>query len=84
MSNTIKQPPKKGLYISIAGVVLVALCCFTPLLVITLGVVGFSVFTPHLDYVLFPALALMIGVAWWSFSKYKKDCKACNNNNNLS
>ena len=84
MSNTIKQPPKKGLYASIAGVVLIALCCFTPLLVITLGVVGFSVFTPYLDYVLFPFLAVMIAVAWWSFSKYEKDCKACNIDNNLS
>jgi hypothetical protein len=36
---------------------LVALCCFTPILVILLGVVGLSALTWYLDYVLLPALA---------------------------
>ena len=45
---------------ALAGTVLVALCCFTPLLVIVLGTVGLSAFTPYLDMVLLPALVIMI------------------------
>ena len=45
---------------ALAATVLVALCCFTPLLVIVLGTVGLSAFTPYLDMVLLPALVIMI------------------------
>jgi hypothetical protein len=34
--NNAKKPSKKGLYAAIAGTVLAALCCATPILVITL------------------------------------------------
>ncbi len=37
-----------------------ALCCFTPILVIGLGVVGWSAAVGYLDYVLYPALAIFI------------------------
>ncbi len=46
----------------IIGSVIVALCCFTPLLVVLLGVVGLSAWLGWLDYVLFPALALFLGI----------------------
>ena len=44
------QPTRrtKGFVAAIMGTVLVALCCFTPLLVVTLGLVGLSVLTPYL------------------------------------
>jgi len=71
------KPSKKGLYASIAGTVLVILCCFTPILVITIGVVGLGAFTPYLDYILFPALAVMIVVTVLAYRKYKKGCDAC-------
>ncbi len=58
--TTAKQPNKKGFYAAIAGTVLVALCCATPILVITLGAIGLSTFTPYLDYVLMPALVILI------------------------
>lgn len=70
--NTQKMPSRNGFYAAIAGTVLVALCCATPLLVITLGAVGLSAFTPYLDYVLMPALILLIIVAWISHARYKK------------
>jgi hypothetical protein len=35
-----KKPSKKGLYASLTGVLLVALCCFTPVLVIGLSAEG--------------------------------------------
>ncbi|RMF00378.1 MAG: mercury resistance system transport protein MerF [Chloroflexi bacterium] len=52
------NPLKTG----IIGAIIAALCCFTPILVILLGVVGFSALTGYLDYVLFPALAFFIGL----------------------
>jgi len=80
MDNTTKKPSKKPLYTSITGTVLMILCCFTPLLVIALGIVGLSIFTPYLDFILFPALALFIILTLWSYKKYKKECQACNIN----
>jgi mercuric ion transport protein len=44
------------------GTVIAAVCCFTPLLVILLGAVGLSAALGWLDYVLFPALAVFIGI----------------------
>ncbi len=75
--NTTKKPSKKGLYAAIAGTVLAALCCATPILVITLGAVGLGAFTPYLDYVLMPALIILIIVAWVSYTRYKKACTRC-------
>ncbi len=46
----------------IIGTVVAALCCFTPILVVLFGVVGLSALVGYLDYVLFPALAIFIGV----------------------
>lgn len=53
---------RKLLGIGIVGTVIAALCCFTPLLVVLLGIVGFSAALGWLDYVLFPALAFFIGL----------------------
>lgn len=46
----------------IVGIVIAALCCFTPVLVLLLGVVGLSAVTGYLDYVLFPALIFFVGL----------------------
>lgn len=48
--------PRTCLKIGIIGSVVVALCCFTPILVILFAVVGLSAWVGYLDYVLFPAL----------------------------
>lgn len=56
------KDPKTLLRVSIIGTTLVALCCFTPVLVILLGVVSLSALTGYLDYVLLPALAIFIGL----------------------
>ncbi len=53
---------RKLLGIGITGTVIAALCCFTPVLVVLLGVVGLSAWVGGLDYVLFPALAVFIGI----------------------
>lgn len=50
------------------GAVVVAICCFTPVLVIGFGLVGLAAFTRYLDWVLFPLLAICLvlaGYGWW-------------------
>ena len=58
--NVNKKPSKTGFFAALTGTVIVALCCATPILVIVLGAVGLSAFTPYLDYVLFPALFILL------------------------
>ncbi len=52
----------KLLRCGVIGTAVVALCCFTPLLVLLLGVLGLSAAVGWLDYVLFPLLALFIAL----------------------
>lgn len=70
------KDPKTLLRASIIGTVLVALCCFTPVLVILLGVVGLSALTGYLDYVLLPALAIFIGLTIYAIQR-KRQADAC-------
>lgn len=60
----------------ITGTVIAALCCFTPILVIVLGVVGLSDMLGYLDYVLLPALAFFIGLTFYALFKSKKKNKS--------
>lgn len=56
------------LWTGVAGSVLAALCCFTPLLVVGLGALGLSTALAWLDIVLLPLLALFLaltGFALW-------------------
>jgi len=58
----------KLLKIGVIGTVISALCCFTPILVLLLGVLGLSSIVGLIDYVLLPTLALfllMTGYALW-------------------
>ncbi|PKH05926.1 mercury resistance system transport protein MerF [Moritella sp. Urea-trap-13] len=62
----------------ITGTVIFALCCFTPILVIALGVVGLSGLLGYLDYVLLPALVFFIGLTVYALFKSKmKDKSDC-------
>lgn len=64
--------------VGIVGTVIAALCCFTPLLVILLGVVGLSAVTGYLDYVLLPALAFFVGLTAWAIWRKQRDNTARN------
>ena len=66
---------KKAFIASLTGMVIVVLCCFTPILVVVLGLVGLSTFTPYLDYVLFPSLLLLIILTIVSYKKWKRSCE---------
>lgn len=47
----------------VIGSAVAALCCFTPVLTVTLGIIGLGAVTGYLDYVLLPALAVFAGMA---------------------
>ncbi|MGB9605379.1 MAG: mercury resistance system transport protein MerF [Anaerolineae bacterium] len=46
----------------VVGTVIAALCCFTPVLVVLFAAVGLSWAVGYLDYVLFPALFIFLGI----------------------
>lgn len=58
------------------GTAIIALCCFTPILVVLAAVVGLSAVTGYLDYVLLPALLFFAGLtayAVWRRNNNRKD-----------
>jgi mercuric ion transport protein len=56
----------------VIGTVIAALCCFTPILVILLGVVGLSALTEWLDLVLLPAPALFAAITIYALWKRQR------------
>lgn len=63
---------KTLLKVGITGTIIAAICCFTPALVILLGVLGLSSLVGMLDIVLLPALAIFLvitGYALWKRSR---------------
>ena len=69
--------PEKTLIASLSGKIIVTLCCFTPILVTLLGIVGLSAIIGYLDYVLIPALGAMLGLTIISYWRYRRhrSCK---------
>ena len=58
------------------GSIILALCCFTPILVVLFGVVGLSAAIGWLDLVLLPALAVFLaitGYALWKRGRRRAD-----------
>ncbi len=54
----------------VIGTIVMALCCFTPVLVILVASVGLSAIVGYLDFVLFPALAFFIGLT--AYALYRR------------
>lgn len=75
--------PKALLRVSMIGTVLVALCSFTPILVILLGSVGLAALTDYLNVVLLPALIVFIGLTLYALW-HKKQYDACCNHDSPS
>ena len=69
--------PKTLLRVSVIGTVLVALCCFTPILEVLLGTLGLAALTGYLDYVLLPALVFFIGLTCYAVWRKKKHDACC-------
>jgi mercuric ion transport protein len=63
---------KKTFISSLTGTIIVLICCFTPVLVILFGAIGLSLLVPYLDFVLFPALGLLIILTVMSYIDWRK------------
>lgn len=61
----------------IVGSVIAAICCATPVLVIALGAVGLSAWLGWIDYVLFPALALFLGITAYGLWRRQRAAACC-------
>ncbi len=59
---------KAGLW----GSIIAAICCFTPVLVIGLGLIGVAALRSYLDYVLFPMLGVCLILAFYGLSRRQK------------
>jgi len=66
----------KLLATGLIGSIIAALCCFTPILLILLGVVGLASWTGYLDYVLMPALFFFVALTVYAYMK-KDKAKCC-------
>lgn len=69
------------LKLGIGGTILAALCCFTPILLILLGVAGLGALTGYLDYVLIPALLAFIGLTIYALRKRRQAAGCCTTDN---
>ena len=61
----------------IAGSVVAALCCATPVLVIVLGAVGLSAWVGWVDYVVIPALVFFIGLTIYALKRRRAEAARC-------
>lgn len=68
----------------VIGTVIVAICCFTPVLVIGLGVVGLSAWLGWLDYVLLPALAAFVGITVYGLWRRRRAAACCETDTNAT
>lgn len=53
----------------IVGAVIIALCCFTPVLALLLAALGLGAVTGRLDYVLLPLLIAFVALALYAWIK---------------
>ncbi|MFZ3591538.1 mercury resistance system transport protein MerF [Bacillus sp. DJP31] len=72
---------KRNFITGLIGSFVVLLCCATPILVILLGTIGLGAIIGYLDYVLFPVLAVFLGITFYSYSKYQQSNKNKESNN---
>ena len=62
ISRAEKVSEGRLLKVGVIGAAIAAICCFTPVLVVLLGVLGLAHLTGVLDYVLLPALLIFVGL----------------------
>lgn len=61
----------------VAGTVVAALCCSTPVLVVLLGAVGLSAWVGWLDYALIPALVVFLGITIYALRRRRAETACC-------
>ncbi len=65
------------LKVGIFGSIVVALCCFTPVLVVLLGAIGLGTLSGYLDYVLLPALCIFVIIMIYAIVQIQKNSQGC-------
>lgn len=65
---------KRAFLAALIVTAVVVVCCFTPVLVILLGIIGLSALTPYLDYVLSSALLVLVILTIVSYRRWKSCC----------
>ncbi|MGG6239328.1 mercury resistance system transport protein MerF [Leptolyngbya sp. KIOST-1] len=68
------MPPRNTLIASLIGTVVVALCCFTPMLVILLSPLGLAVWVGYLNVVLLPLLGVLIALTVVAYRQHRRCC----------
>jgi len=63
------------LKVGITGLVILALCCFTPILVVVFGAIGLSAVLVWLDYILLPLLLIFVAVTIYAIVKLNSAAK---------
>jgi len=58
----------------VIGSAIAAICCFTPVLAVTLGILGLGAITGYLDYVLLPVLAIFGGITIYALVRKREAC----------
>lgn len=58
--------------IGLAGSIIAALCCFTPVLVVLFGAVGLSAAVGLIDYIVLPALAGFVFLTIYALLKRQR------------
>lgn len=66
--------PKNTFTASLIGTVVVALCCFTPVLVILLSALGLAAWVGYLDIVLLPLLGVLIALMVVAYRRHRRCC----------
>jgi mercuric ion transport protein len=61
----------------LAGSIVAAVCCLTPILVGLFGALGLTAWLGWLDYVLFPALALFLGLTAYGLWRRQRSAACC-------
>ena len=77
MSKNPLQQANRCYRAGVGGAIIAAVCCFTLLLVATLGASGLAAVTNYLDWVLLPLLAICVIVAaygWWR-QRFRQESK---------
>ena len=64
---------KKRLKMGIIGTVVMAICCFTPALVIVFAAVGLSAWVGFIDIVLLPVLFIFIGLTGYALWRLRSN-----------
>lgn len=59
----------------ITGTIIALICCVTPILVILVSAIGLTAVIGYLDYVLFPAMAIFLGLIVYGWrTKRRLEC----------